>query len=97
MFKISKDIEKERIFFMTGAVFLAAAVLILTIMPYLINNFTANIYVSVNGVKFASCIFYLLTLLCFLFSSHYIKMQINWILITLAYYIIFQVLVKLNS
>ena len=50
MFKISKDIEKERIFFMTGAVFLAAAVLILTIMPYLINNFTANIYVSVNGV-----------------------------------------------
>lgn len=87
--------KKERILFLTGAVSLALAVLVLTIIPFIINNFVQDSFVSVNGVKFASCIFYFVTLLCFLFSSRYINIQINWIIITLIYYILFQILIKI--
>lgn len=97
MFKVFKSTKRERVLFLTGAVSLAFAVLVLTIIPYLVNNFTADRYISTGGVKIASITFYILTFLCFIFSSHYVKMQINWILITLAYYITFQVLVKLIS
>lgn len=89
------NIKKERILFLLGAIFLALAVLILTIMPFIINNFTADTYVSTKGVKLASIVLYLLTIICFLFSFRYIKMQINWIIITFIYYVLFQILVKI--
>ncbi len=90
-----KKVKKERVLFLTGAVLLALAVLTLTIIPFIVNNFTADAYVSVNGVKYTSGILYFLTLLCFMFSSHYINIQINWIIITLIYYILFQILIKI--
>ncbi len=87
--------KRERILFLTGTISLALAVLVLTIIPFVINNFMQDTFISVNGVKFASCIFYFVTLLCFLFSSRYINIQINWIIITLIYYILFQILIKI--
>jgi len=97
IFNIFKNIKRERILFMTGAVLLALAVLVLTILPYLINNFTADTYVSTKGVKVSSYIFYFLTFLCFLFSPRYTTLQIKWLSITLIYYIAFQILIKLIS
>lgn len=90
-----EKVKRERILFLTGAISLALAVLVLTIIPFIINNFVQDSFVSINGVKFASCIFYFVTLLCFLFSQRYINIQINWIIITLVYYILFQILVKI--
>ena len=90
-------IKKERILLLLGAVFLALAVLILTIVPFVVNNFIADAFVSINSVKNISITLYILTIICFLYSFRYIKMQINWIIIIFIYYALFQILVKIIS
>ena len=90
-------LKREKFLFSTGCIALAIAVLSVTIAPYLINNFASNIFASIEKFQNFSFVFYGIALFCYLFSTKYAKMQINWILIVFAYFILFQILVKIIS
>lgn len=81
--------------FLAGCVFLAAAVLSVTIVPYIVNNFIQDAFISVFTLTNLCFTFFGLSLICYLFSDKYSKEQIQWVLINFAYYVIFQVMAKL--
>lgn len=90
-------LKRERILFSLGCIAIAIAVLSVTIAPYLINNFAPNIFASMGKFQNFSFIFYGIAIFCYLFSQKYQKLQIKWILIAFAYFILFQILVKIIS
>lgn len=89
--------KTKKFLFLLGCAALVIAVLSVTIAPYLTSVFSKNLFISVYKFQWVSFVFYAITLFSFLFSSKYVKKQINWILITCAYFIIFQVIVKIIS
>lgn len=89
--------KREKILFSTGCIAIAIAVLSVTIVPFLLNNFTQSVFLSIFKLQIFSAIFYAIAIVCFLFSSEYSEDQINWILIAFGYFIIFQVVAKILS
>lgn len=94
---MSKKAKIQKILFSTGSIALALAVLSVTILPLVVNHFMMGTYIPVLYFKIISGVFYFVTLLAYIFSSRYANMQINWILITFAYYILFQILAKIMA
>ena len=94
---MSKIAKIQKILFSIGSIALALAVLSVTILPFLVNHFMMGTYIPVLYFKIISGIFYFVALLAYVFSSRYSNMQINWILITFAYFILFQILAKMMS
>ncbi len=98
MLKHSLNRKKlEKTLFSLGSVALAAAVLSITIAPYIVNHFMTGTYIPILHFRVFSGIFYFAALICYLFSTEHSNMQINWILITFAYFVAFQVLAKIMS
>ena len=89
-----KQEKLEKALFSLGSVALAAAVLSITIAPFIVNHFMMGTYIPILNFRVVSGIFYLITLVCYLFSSN---VQINWIIITFMYFVAFQVLAKIMS
>lgn len=89
--------KKERPIFLLGCVFLAMGVLSVTILPYVVNNFIQDSFISIFRIRNFCFAFYALSLICYLFSGEYTKEQIQWVLITFGYYVVFQVIAKLFS
>lgn len=92
-----KQEKLEKALFSLGSVALAAAVLSITIAPFIVNHFMMGTYIPILNFRVVSGIFYLITLVCYLFSSSHSNVQINWIIITFMYFVAFQVLAKIMS
>lgn len=89
--------KTQKILFSTGSVVLALAVLSLTIVPFFVNHFAKELYIPVLYFKICAAVLYLISLICYVFSSRYSNLQINWILAAFIYFILFQLVAKIIS
>ncbi len=90
-----KYTKRDKILFSAGSFALALAVLSITIAPYVVNYFMLNTYIPIAHFITFSGVLYFIALVCYLFSSSYSTIQINWIIITFLYFVAFQVLAKM--
>lgn len=79
--------NKEKIFFITGIIFLTLGVLIVTLLPFYIKNIE-NLTNS-NILSYFQILFFLLAIANFFASLKYYKFQINFIILLICYYIIY--------